>query len=158
MVGLPYDDLKGWRGPYPAATFVAQFDKVATAWHAGLPDLERAANLAPPERAADAQAELRFAHAAALHFRSVADQSRYVMTRDALAAAPTAADRQRLAAELREILRAEEASAKALYALASADSRIGFEASNHYYYVPQDLIEKVLNCRHLASADAGIVR
>jgi len=29
------------------------------------------------------------------------------------------------------------------------DSRIGFEASNQYYYVPVDLMEKVLNCRDL---------
>ena len=29
------------------------------------------------------------------------------------------------------------------------DSRIGFEASNQYYYVPLDLVEKVLNCRDL---------
>ena len=28
-------------------------------------------------------------------------------------------------------------------------SRIGFEASNQYYYVPVDLAEKILNCRDL---------
>jgi len=27
--------------------------------------------------------------------------------------------------------------------------RIGFEASNHYFYVPADLLEKVINCRDL---------
>ena len=26
---------------------------------------------------------------------------------------------------------------------------MGFEASNHYYYVPLDLVEKMLNCRDL---------
>ena len=40
-------------------------------------------------------------------------------------------------------------NAKALFRLTSQDSRIGFEASNHYYYVPQDLVEKVINCEHL---------
>jgi hypothetical protein len=29
------------------------------------------------------------------------------------------------------------------------DSRLGFEASNQYAYVPLDLVEKVLNCREL---------
>ena len=29
------------------------------------------------------------------------------------------------------------------------DSRIGFEASNHYLYTANDLREKVLNCEHL---------
>ena len=37
--------------------------------------------------------------------------------------------------------------AKELFVLARQDSRIGFEASNHYYYVPQDLVEKVVNCQ-----------
>ncbi|MDD2479987.1 MAG: hypothetical protein PHS31_08850, partial [Victivallaceae bacterium] len=29
------------------------------------------------------------------------------------------------------------------------DSRIGFEASNHYYYTENTLLEKVLNCQNL---------
>jgi hypothetical protein len=29
MTGIPYDDLDGWRGPYPADTLAAQFAKVA---------------------------------------------------------------------------------------------------------------------------------
>ena len=33
-----------------------------------------------------------------------------------------------------------------LYELARIDSRIGFEASNHYYYSLNDLIEKMVNC------------
>ena len=33
-----------------------------------------------------------------------------------------------------------------LYELARMDSRIGFEASNHYYYSLNDLIEKMVNC------------
>ena len=39
-----------------------------------------------------------------------------------------------------------------LYRLQRQDSRIGFEASNHYYYLPHDLQEKVLNCRQLLQA------
>lgn len=30
-----------------------------------------------------------------------------------------------------------------------ADSRLGFEASNQYYYVPMALAKKILNCRDL---------
>jgi hypothetical protein len=35
-----------------------------------------------------------------------------------------------------------------------------FEASDHYYYLPLDLMEKVVNCRHIldtsfADADGG---
>ena len=39
--------------------------------------------------------------------------------------------------------------ARRLYAVQMRDSRIGFEASNQYYYVPIDLAEKVLNCHDL---------
>ena len=34
--------------------------------------------------------------------------------------------------------------AKQLFTLARIDSRIGFEASNQYYYLPLDLVEKVI--------------
>jgi hypothetical protein len=51
---------------------------------------------------------------------------------------------------MRRILDDEAALATELFTLTRQDSRIGFEASNHYYYLPQDLIEKVINCRHLA--------
>ena len=27
--------------------------------------------------------------------------------------------------------------------------RVGYEAANHYFYVPLDLVEKVINCEHI---------
>ena len=39
--------------------------------------------------------------------------------------------------------------ARRLHSLQSRDSRLGFEASNQYYYVPVDLAEKVINCHDL---------
>lgn len=39
--------------------------------------------------------------------------------------------------------------AKILHDIISKDSRIGYEASNHYYYTPRDLQEKVINCEYL---------
>ena len=47
------------------------------------------------------------------------------------------------------LLKNEIVLAKGLYAIQCSDSRIGFEATNHYYYVPVDLAEKVINCRDL---------
>jgi hypothetical protein len=41
--------------------------------------------------------------------------------------------------------------AKRQYFLARQDSTIAYEASNHYYYRPLDLVEKVINCRHAIS-------
>ena len=43
--------------------------------------------------------------------------------------------------------RRELETAKRHLALVRADSRIGYECSNHYFYLPHDLIEKVLCCR-----------
>jgi hypothetical protein len=89
------------------------------------------------------------AEAAAIHFRSVANQSRFILARNALAQAATSdAARNHLAAA-ENALRAELSLAKQLYVIQSRDARIGFEASNQYYYVPMDLAEKVLNCRDL---------
>ena len=87
--------------------------------------------------------------AAALHWQSVANQSRFVLARRALAQARTGAESAPQIAQLERLLRAELASARELHALQSRDSRLGFEASNQYYYVPMDLTEKVLNCRDL---------
>ena len=62
----------------------------------------------------------------------------------------TAAEERAKALEgLESVLRKEISLASRLAALQSADARIGFEASNHYYYRPIDLAEKILNCRDL---------
>ena len=50
------------------------------------------------------------------------------------------------------ILADEISNARELYALAKNDSRIGFEASNHYFYVPLDLAEKVINCHWISES------
>lgn len=147
MIGMPYDHLAGWRGPYPAEVYASQFEKVAAGWKQGLDALSQAAQKSPPPLRSDAEAELRFARAAWLHFQSTANQARFVMARDAAAKKGDAAS---LKNQLKQILQEEESLARELFVLASQDARIGFEASNDYYYVPQDLVEKVLNCRHLA--------
>jgi len=152
MVGFPYDDVDGWRGPYPADVFASQLEKVAAGWQEGLAELAEAVAKAPPDARPPAAAELRFARAARLHFQSVANQTRFVLARNALRAG--AADlpdvkRKALLEQMRKLAREEIELARRLATLAGRDSRIGYEASNHYYYLPVDLAEKVLNCRHL---------
>jgi hypothetical protein len=152
MIGFPYDDVDGWRGPYPAPVFAEQFTKVATGWKGGLAHMRQAVEKAPPDRAAEARAELRFAEAAQLHFQSVANQTRFNIARNAVLAddGPIGPDRRKaLIQEMRQIARDEIAVARRLFTLARQDSRIGFEASNHYYYLPIDLVEKVVNCRYI---------
>jgi hypothetical protein len=43
--------------------------------------------------------------------------------------------------------------ARRLYPCARRHSVIAYEASNHYYYRPTDLIEKILNCRFVLDRD-----
>jgi hypothetical protein len=150
MVGFPYDDLSGWRSIYPADTFIAQLDKVANGFATGTRTLRDALpKKLSSEHDRVLARELGIAQAAGLHFRSVANQARFILAREALAkaAGSDAAETQILALE--KILRDELTAAQQLHSLQAADSTIGFEASNQYYYVPVDLAEKVLNCRDL---------
>lgn len=152
MWGIPYDDLDSWRGPYPPEVFASQFEKMAAGWGGGIEELRQAVEKAPPERRNDVQDDLRYAKAAGITFQSVANQARFVMARDALAQKPAAlppAERQRLRREIRECLESEIVLARQLYTLVCEDSRIGFEPSCQYFYMPLDLLEKVVNCRWL---------
>lgn len=140
MTGIPYDHLRGWRGPYPPEVFAEQFDKVARGWEMGIKKLEDAVSFAPSASQKDVQAELLFARAAYEIFRSVRNQAQYILWRDE--------DSQRTE-EIRDLLGDEVEAAKSLYRLAKEDSRIGFEAANQYFFVPEDLLEKVVNCEFL---------
>lgn len=130
MVGFPYDDLDRWRSIYPAEVFASQLEQVAAGFQAAADAL---GDVAPEERLCG--------EAAALHFGAVAHQARFVLARQA-------GDR----AAMRRWAAAEAQSAKRLWALQSRDTRLGFEASNQYYYVPTDLVEKVVNCAWVAAA------
>lgn len=152
VTGIPYDDLNTWRGPYPAEVFASQFEKVAAGWLLGIPDLKAAVEKAPPDCRSKAQAELRFAQAAYTKFQSVANQTRFVLARDALTdplGKLSTEERKRLRSKIQRCVESEISLARQLFTLTSEDSRIGFEAANQYFYVPLDLVEKVINCRWL---------
>jgi hypothetical protein len=153
MVGFPYDDLDAWRAVYPPDVFIDQFEKVAAGFehaHANMAAAFQAcrSHLTLEQRAVALQ-ELSVGEAAAIHFRSVANQARFVIARHHLKEAKTPGSVQSARAELERLLRAEIQSARQLHDVQSRDSRIGFEASNQYYYVPVDLAEKVINCHDL---------
>ena len=152
MVGFPYDDLDGWRAIYPPQIFVQQFEKVADGFDRSLQELKGAVarvKAATPAQRRALDAECRVAEAAAIHFRSCANQARFVMARRSVTAAKTSGERAPHVAEIERVIKGEIALARRLHEIQSHDSRIGFEASNQYYYVPIDLVEKVLNCRDL---------
>ncbi len=154
MVGLPYDDLQAWRSVYPAEVWIGQMEKVRAGFERGCALYDRLIAQTPAAGQRELRREAGLFRAAALHFAACADQARFVTARDRWLAA--ADDRERAArrAEMRESARAELATAKRLLPLVKADARIGYESSNQYFYIPQDLVEKILGCRQiLASLD-----
>ena len=90
------------------------------------------------ERAAPrATEDLDVARTCYHHFLSVAHQVEFYLRRGG--------DSQRL----RQLAEAEIELARLQYPVARRNSTIAYEATNHYYYRPLDLVEKALNCRHL---------
>ena len=152
MVGFPYDDLDGWRAAYPMEVFLAQFEKIANGFDQAVAELKSASrekiNLSKTQRK-NFEEELNVAEAAAIHFRSAANQCRFVYARRTVAEAKDAKKSRPELKSLEETIKNEIALAKKLYEIQLRDSRIGFEASNQYYYVPIDLVEKILNCHDL---------
>ncbi|MCU0916897.1 MAG: alpha-amylase family protein [Planctomycetes bacterium] len=150
MVGFPYDDLDGWRAVYPAEVLAGQFEKIAAGWREGLALFQSAAAQArvSPYRS-NLRQDLGLAEAAGLHFQSAAQQMRFIMARNALLTGSKDADRQAQIDAIQRIAADEIQTARRLFALTCQDSRIGFEASNHYYYLPLDLVEKVINCAYV---------
>lgn len=151
MVGFPYDDLDGWRGPYPAEVLASQFGKVTEGWAVGIPLLKNVVkNASTPEAKRNARADLRIAEAAGLHFRSIANQVRFTLARNELRTGTLSpSERGESIAVIRAVAEDELQAARRLFTLAGEDSRIGYEASNHYYYLPLDLVEKVVECEYV---------
>jgi len=139
MVGFPYDDLKLWSGDghYPEEVLEKTFLKMSEGLGAGLGKLIllEPQILAPY---ADNYSDLRnVAEAFYCNIRSAYLQIAFIRSRG------------RDSTRTLEILAEEEELPMRLMAAQRHDSRIGFEATNHYMYLQNDLIEKVLNCRDL---------
>lgn len=152
MVGFPYDDLELWRGPFPPEVFAGQFARMADSfgsrWDETLNAL-READIAGTSGYKECLSELNLALVCKIHFDSVANQVRFIEARRKLSQTKSAEATLPLLKEMEDLLKREIAHARRLYELQREDSRVGFEASNQYYYVPLDLAEKVLNCRDL---------
>jgi len=149
MVGIPYDDLKAWRSVYPTEVWIGQMLKVRDGFARGCALWGQLAAQTSGAVQHKVQRELGLFRTVELHFASCASQARFVAARDRLLAAADEPARASCRAELRQAVREELATAKQLLPLVRSDSRIGYESSNQYYYIPQDLLEKVLCCRSI---------
>ncbi|CAL1519333.1 hypothetical protein [Chitinophaga sp. MM2321] len=150
MVGIPYDDVKSWISNYPADVFTGQLDKVVQGFNTALAALRkqtRSLKLTGDERKALTD-ECNIAETVAIHYSSIVNQVKFINTRDGLAAMDKPTKLQAVAT-LGQLLRREITLAKRMNVLQGQDPRLGFEATNHYFYTPIDLVEKVINCRDL---------
>jgi hypothetical protein len=135
MCGFPYDDLKSWRSIYPAEVYIAQIRKVADGFERGAQLLQQAiASEADPAVKSVMQTDLRRAQGYKCVFRSIANQSAYVLNRDS-------GDAEGMSAAIGE----ETANVREFLPLCDEDPTFGYESSNHYFFVRQDLLEKLVN-------------
>ncbi len=128
MVCYAYDDYENWTRPYPVDIYLSQYEKLLAEWEKGLALLQ-----------GDFCEKVRelstFAQGAFTHFK--AD---YLQTKFAKLKRNKAENRE----EIAKLLREEKANAQTLLDLLYKDGRIGFEASNHYYYTDRNLVEKII--------------
>jgi hypothetical protein len=148
MMLFPYDDYKGWTGAYPPATMQKQFATLAELWGHGLDVMRQAKAKVSPNKKDAAEQDLAIALTCFYHFKSVANQAEFYLLRDG-GSAPDAPRASRAQSRMREIISEEMQLAQKQYVIARQHSVVGYEASNHYYYRPLDLVEKVLNCQQL---------
>lgn len=82
-----------------------------------------------------------------IHCASSAAQARFTMERDRFLASSDRDEKLLCLERMRRAAESEAAHARELLPLVKADPVIGYESSNHYFYVPQDLLEKQINVR-----------
>lgn len=155
MTGFPYDDVKNWCGVFPPDIFAQQMEKMAKGFadsvSAARTDLERLEkDISNPIFKENFMRECRVIEVCSLHFESVANQIRFILLRNELANTTTPVEkRQEMIENLKQMIEREKELARREYNIQLKDSRIGFEATNQYFFVPLDLVLKVLNCESL---------
>jgi hypothetical protein len=142
MMLFPYDDYQAWSGVYPPEVAQKQFAKLAALWMNGLSTMEHSLSRVSPQKRPDALLDFAIAKTCYHHFQSTAHQIEFYLLRDG-PQTKTAASRLRSIAEQEIVL------AQRQFPLARTHSVVGYEASNHYYYTPLDLVEKALECRYV---------
>ena len=130
--GFPYDDLKGWCGSYPEEIFEEAFRIVADEWKIGLDKLGQLDDT-PALKEQKILAETTWTC-----LRSTYLQAHFIRMRDAGKISETI-----------PLIKEDIELAKMLIRNFLSDSRIGFEATNHYFYSLNELMEKIIASNYL---------
>ena len=128
MTGFALDELDRWRGIYPREVYINQLKLLSEKWELGLKEIKDMPDCEFTQ----------MAWAAYALFRTSYLQTKFIMSRDS-------GNR----AGMSEVLDEEIQMALLMYKLMSQNSKIGFEAANHYYFNKGMLAEKVVCCEYL---------
>ncbi len=132
MVGFPFDDVHSWVGTHTVESYVSKLSTLLAKWKQGLSLLE---NVSGNTNVTEL---IRFAKVVYINLKSTLVQIDFNLKRDK-------GNKHELLACVNE----ELLLTKQLYELSSQDARIGYEASNHYYFTQNTFIEKLINLAHL---------
>lgn len=135
MVTFAYDDFESWVYPYGVDVYLSQMTKMIDAWKKGIEILEKA------DKTDKTEEILRYARVACCHFVSDALQTRFAVCK-----------RKSDGEGMAKCLRAERENAELLLTLMRSDAKIGYEASNHYFYTERNLLEKIARMGKLENA------
>ena len=128
MVTFPYDNYKLWCGNYSPENYLNLLGKLLEKWEQGL-------NLLNEIKGNPLFEELKnFAEVVYVSLKSMSVHIQFNIERES--------DSKET---LIKLIKEEKELTKRLYRLASKDARIGYEASNHYYYTHNNFLEKFIN-------------
>jgi len=137
-----YDNLD-WTQPFGPQIVPDVFEKMASGWSEGLKELEGVMKDVPAAHRRQAAKDLGVCRAIGLYFRSIANQVRFHASRQ----------RWKMSADgmetMNSVVKDEMSIARQFLEICSQDSRLGFEASLGYLYLPLDIREKVVACEYM---------
>ena len=134
MVGFPFDDVQSWVGTHTIESYTSKLSALLRKWEQGLTLLE---NVSGNDNVTEL---IRYAKVVYVNLKSTLIQIDYNLKREN-------GNKQ----EILTLLDEELALTKQLYELSSQDARIGYEASNHYYFSQNSFLEKLINLKYLKS-------
>ncbi len=142
MVGIPYDAVDTWRAVYPVSIYISQLEKCSDGFFKGAALLKETQKKAKGEFAEKLETKRLRMEVVGIHLRSVAEQSRFTNARNRyLSAGSTESEKKTSIVEMRQAAQKELELIKSLLPLVKKDATIGYESSNHYFYLPVDLLE-----------------
>lgn len=148
MVGFPHDDLTKWSAVYPSDIWIQQMEIAAKGFAKGVELLKQAREVVDAEHSDRLESLYRRAEAVRIHLQSAAEQGRFVDARNNFYTARNNATRGEYINIMRAACAAERQLVEDAMQVVTHDSSIGYESSNHYFYVPIDLVEAHISILH----------